>query len=60
MGIDNEARLTSVIEETNLSMNNQINKAEMVQIIKDFQVSIKLNPETQFNQLYTGNVGNQN
>lgn len=32
----------------------------MVQIIKDFQVSIKLNPETQFNQQWTGNVGNQN
>ena len=30
----------------------------MVQIIKDFQVSLRLNPETQFNQQWTG--GNQN
>jgi len=30
----------------------------MVQIIKDYQVSIRLNPEQQFNQQWTG--GNQN
>ena len=36
-----------------------MNKAEMVQIIKDFQISLRLNPELQFNQPWTGS-GNQN
>ena len=32
-----------------------MNKTEMVQLIKDFQVSVRLNPEQQFNQQWTGN-----
>ena len=57
MGVDNEQRLTNIIEEVELAIPNQMNKAEMIQIIKDFQVSISLNPnpEQQFNQQWTGN-----
>ena len=49
MGIDNEPRLTNCIEEADLSIPDSINKAEMVKIIKDFQVSLTVNPEQNFN-----------
>ena len=45
MGIDNEPRLTNAIEEAELADTSAINKAEMVKIIKDFQVSLTVNQD---------------
>lgn len=58
MGIDNEQKLQTVIDEAKLSRLGSLNKHEMIQIILDFQDSLRINPEQQFNQQWTGN-GNQ-
>ena len=58
MGIDNEQKLQTVIDEAKLSRFGSLNKQEMIQIILDFQDSLRINPEQQFNQQWTGN-GNQ-
>lgn len=58
MGIDNEQKLQTVIDEAKLSRFGSLNKQEMIQIILDFQDSLRINPEHQFNQQWTGN-GNQ-
>ena len=60
MNLDNEQRLLNIIEEAEFTQNGLMNKAEMVQVIKDFQVSVRLHPEQQFNQQWTGgNLNNE-
>ena len=45
MGLENEQKLQSIIEEAKLSHPGSLNKQEMAQIIYEFQESLRINPE---------------